>query len=103
MTGACNRVVNESRPIVDARLENGDRLHVVLPPVAVNGPIITIRRFPESPVTMERLLELESLSEEEALFLKRCRPVWVFHSDCGRDRVRENDFPECTLRIYSGR
>lgn len=70
MTGACNRVVNESRPIVDARLENGDRLHVVLPPVAVNGPIITIRRFPESPVTMERLLELESLSEEEALFLK---------------------------------
>ena len=70
MTGACNRVVNESQPIVDARLENGDRLHVVLPPIAVNGPIITIRRFPESPVTMERLLELESLSREEALFLK---------------------------------
>lgn len=70
MAGACNRVVNESQPIVDARLENGDRLHVVLPPVAVNGPIITIRRFPESPVTMEKLLELESLSQEEALFLK---------------------------------
>lgn len=70
MTGACNRVVNESQPIVDARLENGDRLHVVLPPVAVNGPIITIRRFPESPVTMEKLLEMGSLSQEEALFLK---------------------------------
>ncbi len=70
MISACNRVVNESQPIVDARLPNGDRVHVVLPPVAVNGPIITIRRFPESPVTMERLLELESLSEEEALFLK---------------------------------
>lgn len=70
ITGACNRVVNESQPIVDARLENGDRVHAVLPPVAVNGPVITIRRFPKSPVTMERLLELESLSEEEALFLK---------------------------------
>lgn len=70
MTGACNRVVNESQPIVDARLENGDRVHVVLPPVAVNGPIITIRRFPDSPITMERLLELKSLSKEEADFLR---------------------------------
>ncbi len=71
ITGACNRVVNEASPIVDARLDNGDRVHVVLPPVAVNGPIITIRRFPEEPVTMQKLLELESLSEEEAEFLKR--------------------------------
>lgn len=70
ITGACNRVVNESQPIVDARLENGDRVHVVLPPIAVNGPIITIRRFPETPITMDRLLRLDSLSEEEALFLK---------------------------------
>ena len=70
MTGACNRVVNESQPIVDARLENGDRVHVVLPPIAVNGPIITIRRFPETPMTMDRLLRMDSLSEEEAFFLK---------------------------------
>ena len=71
MTAACNRTVNESQPIVDARLANGDRLHVVLPPVAVNGPIITIRRFPKEPMTMERLLNLESISEEEASFLER--------------------------------
>lgn len=71
ITGACNRVVNEASPIVDARLENGDRVHVVLPPVAVNGPIITIRRFPEEPVTMQKLLELESLSKEEAEFLEK--------------------------------
>lgn len=70
MIGACNRVVNESQPIVDARLPNGDRVHVVLPPVAVNGPIITIRRFPEKPITMDRLLELDSLSREEADFLR---------------------------------
>lgn len=70
MIGACNRTVNESQPIVDARLENGDRVHVVLPPVAVNGPIITIRRFPHEPMTMQKLLELDSLSKEEADFLK---------------------------------
>lgn len=71
MTGACNRMVNESQPIVDARLENGDRVHVVLPPVAVNGPIITIRRFPEEPMTMDRLLKMDSISDEEAFFLKK--------------------------------
>ena len=71
MTAACNRTVNESQPIVDARLENGARLHVVLPPVAVNGPIITIRRFPKEPMTMKRLMELESISEEEASFLEK--------------------------------
>lgn len=70
IAGTCNRTVNESQPIVDARLKNGDRVHIVLPPVAVNGPIITIRRFPDEPVTMQKLLELQSISEEEAEFLK---------------------------------
>lgn len=70
MAGACNRVVNESQPIMDARLDNGDRVHVVLPPVAVNGPIITIRRFPEEPMTMDRLQDMESISGEEADFLR---------------------------------
>ena len=69
ITGARNRAVNESQPIVDARLENGDRVHVVLPPVAVNGPIITIRRFPKEPMTMKRLLEMDSISQEEIDFL----------------------------------
>ena len=69
ITSACNRAVNESQPIVDARLENGDRVHVVLPPVAVNGPIITIRRFPKEPMTMKRLLEMDSISQEEIDFL----------------------------------
>ena len=68
MIGSCNRIVNESQPIVDARLDNGDRVHVVLPPVAVNGPILTIRRFPEEPITMKRLLELDSISKEESVF-----------------------------------
>lgn len=67
----CNRVVNESSPIVDARLENGSRVNVVLKPVALNGPIVTIRRFPEKPVNMERLMELGALEEEHSNFLKQ--------------------------------
>ena len=67
----CNRSVNEASPIVDARLENGARVHIILPPVALNGPIITIRRFPKEPITMERLIALGSISEEAAEFLKQ--------------------------------
>ena len=63
IVASCNRVVNESSPIVDARLENGSRVNVVLPPIALNGPIVTIRRFPDRPITMKRLIELGSISE----------------------------------------
>ena len=69
IVSACNRVVNESSPIVDARLENGDRVNVVLPPVALNGPIVTIRRFPDKPIRMVDLLAFGSLPEEIAAFL----------------------------------
>ena len=60
----CNRVVNEASPIVDARLENGARVNVVLNPVALNGPIVTIRRFPDQPITMGDLVRFGSLTEE---------------------------------------
>ncbi len=66
-----NRVVNESSPIVDARLENGSRVNVVLSPVALNGPILTIRRFPEKPIGIRELLELGSVTKEVADFLER--------------------------------
>ena len=66
-----NRVVNASSPIVDARLENGSRVNVVLAPVALNGPILTIRRFPEQPIGVKKLLELGSITEEAAEFLRK--------------------------------
>ncbi len=66
----CNRVVNESSPIVDARLENGSRVNIVLGPVALNGPIITIRRFPDNPITMDKLIEIGSITEELSDYLK---------------------------------
>ena len=71
MVGACNRRVNEAYPIADARLSTGERINVVLAPVALNGPIVTIRRFPKSPITMDRLIELGALGEDAAFFLQR--------------------------------
>ena len=66
-----NRVVNESSPIVDARLENGSRVNVVLPPVALNGPILTIRRFPDKPIGMEDLIRFGSVTPEAVEFLRK--------------------------------
>lgn len=66
-----NRVINEANPIVDARLQNGARVNVVLAPVALNGPIMTIRRFPENPITIETLIKIGSLTEEVSIFLKK--------------------------------
>lgn len=65
----CNRVVNESSPIVDARLESGARVNVILPPVALNGPILTIRKFAEQAITMDKLTEWNTLTKEMAEFL----------------------------------
>ncbi|MBO6132986.1 MAG: CpaF family protein [Lachnospiraceae bacterium] len=65
-----NRIVNEASPIVDARLENGARVNIVMNPIALNGPIITIRRFPDEPIDMDKLICLGALSHEASLFLK---------------------------------
>lgn len=65
-----NRYVNELSPIADARLEDGSRVNVVLKPVALNGPILTIRKFPKEKVTMEQLVEWDSISGEAVEFLE---------------------------------
>lgn len=69
MVSEANRVVNDASPIVDVRLKDGSRVNVVLSPVAINGPILTIRRFPEEAITMERLISMHSISREIAGFL----------------------------------
>lgn len=65
-----NRLVNEANPIVDARLVDGSRVNIVLPPIAIDGPTVTIRKFPKETMTMEKLISYGSLSEREAEFLK---------------------------------
>lgn len=68
----CNRTINESSPIVDCRLpENGSRVNIVLAPVVINGPAVTIRRFPDHPIDMKQLIRMESISEEVAGFLRK--------------------------------
>lgn len=70
IVAGCNRVVNEASPIVDARLPDGSRVNIVMKPVALNGPIVTIRRFPDKPITMDWLVKNNSISEQAALFLE---------------------------------
>lgn len=71
IVAACNRVVNEASPIVDARLENGARVNVVLRPVALNGPIVTIRRFPDKPIMMKDLVSFGSIPPEVCEWLRK--------------------------------
>ncbi len=66
-----NRTVNESTPIVDARLLDGSRVNVVLPPIALDGPTMTIRKFPEDPMTIEKLIAYQSITPEVAEVLER--------------------------------
>ena len=66
-----NRVANESVPIVDARLKKGERVNIVMNPVAIEGPVITIRRFPDHPISMKDLIAWNSITQEAAEFLKK--------------------------------
>ncbi len=65
-----NRRVNEASPIADARLYDGSRVNIVLSPIATNGPVVTIRKFPKSPITVEDLIRYGSINEEVSVFLK---------------------------------
>jgi pilus assembly protein CpaF len=82
IVAGCNRVVNEASPIVDARLANGSRVNIVMQPIALNGPIITIRRFPDRPITIEMLIKMKSITEQAADFLKKlvCAKYNIFIS-----------------------
>ncbi|NLM62396.1 MAG: CpaF family protein [Clostridiales bacterium] len=66
IVGRAGREVNQANPIVDARLPDGSRVNVVLPPISLNGPVLTIRKFSDEPFTVDRLIELGSLTEEAA-------------------------------------
>lgn len=71
ITGMSNRMVNEASPLTDARLGDGSRVHVAVSPVALDSPVITIRKFPKRAITLKELLERESLNLEVAQFLEQ--------------------------------
>lgn len=72
MVSWIDRTVNESSPVVDARLSDGSRVNIVLKPVAINGPIVTVRKFPDRAFEMDELVASGSISREEAVFLEKC-------------------------------
>lgn len=71
IVASAGREVNRANPIVDARLPGGERVNVVLPPASIEGPVVTIRRFPQDRIDMARLVSYETLTEEAAGFLTR--------------------------------
>ena len=71
IVGANNQIINETTPIVDTRLEDGSRVNIVLPPIAIDGSVMSIRRFSKEPITLNRLIELNSISGEIKEFLGR--------------------------------
>lgn len=66
-----NRIVNETSPILDVRLADGSRVNIVMPPIALEGPVITIRKFPKDPLTMSKLTDMGALTEEAAEVLRK--------------------------------
>lgn len=71
IVGSCNRAINASQPIADARLKDGSRVNAVIAPAALNGPILTIRKFPKEPVTMKKLVEWNTITKEAADLLRK--------------------------------
>lgn len=71
IVGKAGKEVNQANPIVDTRLPDGSRVNVVLPPVSLSGPIVTIRKFSKTPMTIEKLLEYGSITPEAAAFLQK--------------------------------
>lgn len=66
-----NKIVNEATPIIDTRLEDGSRVNIVMSPIAIDGPAVTIRKFYDNPLTMGKLIELGAITAEAARFLER--------------------------------
>lgn len=66
------RRIDESSPYVDARLDDGSRVNAVIPPISLVGPVLTIRKFPDNPITLEQLIEYGTLTEEIIEFLRAC-------------------------------
>ena len=72
MVTPLGRHIDEASPLVDARLKDGSRVNIIIPPLALNGPCITIRKFSQTPLSVENLISFGTLSEEMAIFLRAC-------------------------------
>ena len=98
IAGKCNRVINENQPIVDARLSGGQRVNAVVYPVALDGPVLTIRRFPNRPITMDWLIRKGSISRGVS---GKGGAGRLLDSDRGRNLLGKDHFPECPFQLHS--
>ena len=98
IASGCNRTVNEAEPIVDARLPDGSRVNLVLLPVALNGPIITIRKFPKEGITMKHLGQHLQRSGRVSGDACEGKVQYVYQR---WDRVREDDISKCPLPVHT--
>lgn len=96
-----HREINELNPIVDARLEDGSRVNAVYKNIALNGPILTIRRFPENRITMLDLLEYGTITKEASDLLKKLVIAGYNIFISGGTSSGKNDIFKCSVRIYS--
>ena len=103
IAGRCNRVVNEETPILDARLANGARVNAVLPPVSLDGPVLTIRRFPDEPITMVKLGRLGQHYTGSGGFPEETCIVRLYHIGWRRYLHRQDHVFKCFVSLYSQR
>ena len=96
----CNRVINTLQPVVDARLPGGERVNAVIPPVALDGPVLTIRKFPREPITMEKLLNWTALLQRRPDFLKKAVEARVYHAYRRRNRLWKNNILKRFIPVY---
>ena len=97
------RRVDESSPMVDARLPDGSRVNAIIPPLALDGPALSIRRFGTGPLSADALVELKSASTGDAADSGGRGARAHQHSDLGRHRRRQDDVSEHAFAIHSGR
>ncbi len=95
IVGLAGREVNQANPICDTRLPDGSRVNVVLPPIALCGPTVTIRKFSKTPMTMEKLIEYGSLTKEIAAQLEILVKA--------KYNIRKDDVPERAVELHTER
>ena len=95
------RRIDESSPMVDARLLDGSRVNAIIPPLALDGPCLTIRKFPSERLKPENLLAFETLTAPMLQLLQGCVQARLNTLVSGRHSLRENDSPERALELYS--
>lgn len=101
IVGLAGREVNQANPIVDTRLPDGSRVNVVLPPIALCGPTVTIRKFSKEPMTIHKLISYGSLTQEIADKLECLVKAKYNIFISGGTGSRKDDLFECTFQLYS--